>query len=287
LGWNKILIFKGVNLKNQIIVLSFLLSFNAFAQVQLEPTWKTKGRDLISSLIGEKWGVQFFGPIPVPPEKELKLPAIPKELKKATDVESYTKLQKDPTEYDRLPDERKRQYNLKFLQEIIFVTRKMDASEDDLASWLNTLDQGGSREGVYQALVLDEVYASLENKEEKSNERLLDFTLKFSQRFLNQTFKKESISSLNLYSIKRIMTEKSLDLLEHYEVKNLDDLNQWYAIFSFELAKDYGPLLKTPLRQDQRFEYHLHWAKNMPIQHIKSEFIIKLHSVMNGLQLLE
>ena len=157
-------------MKNQIIVLSFLLSFNAFAQVQLEPTWKTKGRDLISSLIGEKWGVQFFGPIPVPPEKELKLPAIPKELKKATDVESYTKLQKDPTEYDRLPDERKRQYNLKFLQEIIFVTRKMDASEDDLASWLNTLDQGGSREGVYQALVLDEVYASLENKEEKSNE---------------------------------------------------------------------------------------------------------------------
>jgi hypothetical protein len=83
------------------------------------------------------------------------------------------------------------------------------------------------------------------------------------------------------------MTEKSLDLLEHYEVKNLDDLNQWYAIFSFELAKDYGPLLKTPLRQDQRFEYHLQWAKNMPIQHIKSEFIIKLHSVMNGLQLLE
>jgi hypothetical protein len=144
-----------------------------------------------------------------------------------------------------------------------------------------------SREGVYQALVLDEVYASLENKEEKSNERLLDFTLKSSQRFLNQTFKKESISSLNLYSIKRIMTEKSLDLLEHYEVKNLDDLYQWYAIFSFELAKDYGPLLKTPLRQDQRFEYHLHWAKNMPIQHIKSEFIIKLHSVMNGLQLLE
>jgi hypothetical protein len=69
-------------------------------------------------------------------------------------------------------------------------------------------------------------------------------------------------------------------------VNNLDDLYKWYAVFSFELAKDYGPILKNQLRQDQRFDYHLIWAKNMPIQHIKSEFIIKLHMVMNGLQLL-
>jgi hypothetical protein len=273
--------------KRLIILLGLTLSLSAIAEtVLLEPSWKTKARSLVVSVVGEKWGIQFFGPVPTPPEPDIALPAIPKELKKATDVKSYTKLQKDLTEYDRLPVERRRQFDLKFLQELFFVTRRVDASEDELSSWLNTLDQGGSREGVYQALVLDEVYAGLESKEEKSTDRLLDFSLKFSQRFLNQTFKKESIASLNLYSLKRIMAEKSMDLLEFYEVNNLEDLYKWYAVFSFELAKDYAPLLKNQLRQDQRFDYHLMWAKNMPIQHIKSEFIIKLHMVMNGLQLL-
>ena len=274
-------------MKRLIILLGLTLSLSVIAEtVPLEPSWKTKARSFVASVIGEKWGIQFFGPVPTPPEPVIALPAIPKELKKATDVKSYTKLQKDLTEYDRLPVERKRQFDLKFLQELFLVTRRMDASEDELSSWLNTLDQGGSREGVYQALVLDEVYAGLESKDEKSTDRLLDFSLKFSQRFLNQTFKKESIASLNLYSLKRIMTEKSMDLLEFYEVNNLEDLYKWYAVFSFELAKDYAPLLKNQLRQDQRFDYHLMWAKNMPIQHIKSEFIIKLHMVMNGLQLL-
>ena len=44
---------------------------------------------------------------------------------------------------------------------------------------------------------------------------------------------------------------------------------------------------KAPVRKDPRLEFHLKWAESMPVQHIKSEFIIKLHKVMNGLQLLE
>ena len=75
--------------------------------------------------------------------------------------------------------------------------------------------------------------------------------------------------------------------MEYYEVNNLEDLYLWYAVFSSELATVYAPLLKTEIRQNTRLEYHLEWARSMPIQHIKSEFIIKLHSVMNGLQLLE
>jgi hypothetical protein len=256
-------------------------------EAKLESAWKTKGRDLVTSIAGATWGEKFFGPIPVPEIVPAKLPVIPAQAKKGTDVENYTKLKKDPTEYDRLPNERKRQFDYKFLQELFQVTRKTEAKDEDLSNWLNTLDQGGSREGIYQALVLDEVYAALENIEEKPSNRLLDFSLKFSQRFINQTFKKESLNQLNLYSLKRILSEKGLDLMEHYEVHNLNDLYQWYAVFSSELATEYGPLLKTQIRQDPRFEYHLEWAKSMPIQHIKSEFIIKLHSVMNGLQLLE
>jgi hypothetical protein len=271
-----------------IVIVGIFFSLSVLAQeAKLESAWKTKGRDLVSSIAGATWGEKFFGPIPVPEIVPAKLPVIPAQAKKGTDVENYTKLKKDPTEYDRLPNERKRQFDYKFLQELFQVTRKTEAKDEDLSNWLNTLDQGGSREGIYQALVLDEVYAALENMEDKPSNRLLDFSLKFSQRFINQTFKKESLNQLNLYSLKRILSEKGLDLMEHYEVHNLNDLYQWYAVFSSELATEYGPLLKTQIRQDPRFEYHLEWAKSMPIQHIKSEFIIKLHSVMNGLQLLE
>lgn len=275
-------------MRNVIIIVGLLSCLSAWAnEALLEASWKTKGRELVSSVVGESWGDKIFGPAPKAVVPEAKLPEIPLQVKKSTDVGNYTKLKKDPTEYDRLPNERKRQFDYKFLQELFVVTRKSEARDEDLSIWLNTLDQGGSREGIYQALVLDEVYAALEEMEEKPTDKLLEFSLKLSQRFFNQTFKKESLSPLNLYSLKRILTEKGLDLMEYYEVHNLDNLYKWYAVFSAELAKDYAPLLKTPIRQDPSVEYHLQWAKSMPIQHIKSEFIIKLHTVMNGLQLLE
>lgn len=275
-------------MRNLILIVGLLSCLSAWAdEAALEASWKTKGRELVSSIVGGPWGDKIFGPAPKAVVPVAQLPEIPMQVKKSTDVGNYTKLKKDPTEYDRLPNERKRQFDYKFLQELFVVTRKSEARDEDLSIWLNTLDQGGSREGIYQALVLDEVYAGLEEMDEKPTEKLLDFSLKLSQRFFNQTFKKESLSPLNLYSLKRILTEKGVDLMEYYEVHNLDDLYKWYAVFSAELARDYAPLLKTPIRQDPNVEYHLQWAKSMPIQHIKSEFIIKLHSVMNGLQLLE
>lgn len=271
-----------------IIVVGLVFCVSAFAQEQiLEPAWKTKGRALISSVVGASWGDKLFGPVPEAPKEELKLPEIPQTVKSTTDVRSYYKKVKDPTAFDKLPNERKRQFDFKYIQELFLVTRKTEAKDEDLSNWLNTLEQGGSREGIYQSLTLDEVYSALENMEERPSKRLVDFSLTFSQRFFNQTFKTEALNQLNLYSLKRILTEKGLDLLEYYEVNNLDDLYVWYAVFSSELATNYSPLLKTPIRQDTRMEVHLEWAKSMPIQHIKSEFIIKLHTVMNGLQLLE
>ena len=82
------------------------------------------------------------------------------------------------------------------------------AKDEDLSNWLNTLDQGGSREGIYQALTLDEVYNGLESIEEKPTQKLLDYCLMFSQKFVNQTFKTESLQNLNLYSLKRFSRRK-------------------------------------------------------------------------------
>ena len=272
-------------MKKLIIVLS-LWSFSVLAQDVSEPSWKTKLRGLITQVAGKEWSAKILGPLPVAEKAELLMPEIPAQVKKSTDTASYTKKTKNPTEFDKLPPERKRQFDYKFLEELFQVTRKTDPKDEDLVNWLNTLEQGGSREGIYQALVLDEVYNGLESMEEKPSKRLLDFALKFSQKYLKQTFRPESLSQLNSYSLKRIFTEKGLDVLEYYEVRDLDALYRWYALFSAELGKDYGQLLKSDIRKNNSSVYHYEWAKSMPIQHIKSEFIIKLHGVMNGLQLL-
>lgn len=273
-------------MKKLIIFLGLVLSFNVFAEVPAESGWKAKLRGYITQVAGAEWSNKILGEPPEAPAPEIQLPEIPQNFKKSTDVGSYTKKTKEPTEFDKLPAERKRQFNYTFLEELFRVTRKTEAKDEDLVNWLNTLEQGGSREGIYQALVLDDVYNSLESIEEKPTKRLVDFCLSFSQKFLAQTFNPESITQLNLYSLKRIFTEKGMDLLEYYEIKDLDALYRWYALVSAELAKNYEPLLKSDIRQNPSEKFHYEWARNMPIQHIKSEFIIKLHTVMNGLQLL-
>jgi hypothetical protein len=239
---------------------------------------------------GEEWGNKLLGAAPVQPvaeTPEVPMPEIPKIVKKSTDVGTYDKKTKEPTAYDRLPSERRRQFDYNFIQELFQVTRKTEAKDEDLANWMNTLDQGGSREGIYQALVLDEVYSAMENMEEKPSKKLQDFFIQNSQKYLNQGLKPESISALNLYSLKRILTEKGLDLMENYETKDLDQLYRWYANFSGDLGKGYSSYLQSDVRKNPSSKYHYEWAKNMPIQHLKSEYIIKLHTVMNGLQAVQ
>lgn len=269
-----------------LIIAISLFSFSIYAQVDVEPSWKSKARDLISKVAGSSWSDKILGPKPII-EPEIKMPIIPKDFKTTTDVNSYTRVTKEPTEFDRLPADRKRQFDYKFLEELFYVTRKTEAKDEDLSNWLNTLDQGGSREGIYQALVLDDVYAALENIEEKPSSRLVDFTVTFSQKFLDQKFKPESLDQFNVFTLKRIVTEKALDLLEYYEGRDLEAIHNWYAIFSHDLASSYGPLLKSPIRSEPSMRFHQEWAKGMPIQHIKSEIIIKIHMVMNGLQHLQ
>jgi hypothetical protein len=223
-----------------------------------------------------------------PPEVEskLSLPEIPLEIKKITDTQVYEKKIKEETDFDRLVPEEKRRYNYNFIQELFLATRKVEAGDEDVVNWLNVLEQEGSREGIYQALVLGEIYTSLEEMNEVSTQRLINFFVKYGNKFLNKSFSPESLKKLNPFSLKRIFTDHLLDLMEYYEVKDLDSLYRWYALFSEQLAQDYGPLMKTQIRSETSSSYHYQWATKMPLQHIKSEVIIKTHLVMNGLQLL-
>lgn len=270
----------------KLILLLSLVSFSAWAQVPAESGWKAKMRALITSVAGVEWSNKLLGKLPEP-VKELAMPEIPKNLKSSTDVTSYNKVEKPETEFDKLPTDRKAQFDQAFIEELFIVTRKTEPKDEDLSTWMNNLQQGGSREAVYQGLVLDEVYATLEQLNEKTSPRLTDFCLRFSKKFFNLNYSEETLQQFNLYTLKRTLTEKGLDLLEFYEGKDLDELNRWYAIFSADLAKDYSPLFKSDLRRNPSPDFHYEWAKGMPIQHIKSEFIIKMHTVMNQLQLLQ
>lgn len=272
-------------MKNLILLLS-LVSFTAWADVPTESPLRAKLRTLITSVAGVEWSDKLLGKLPEP-VKEMALPEIPKNFKSSTDVSTYSKKTKPETEFDKLPEERKAQFDRAFVQELFFVTRKTEPKDEDLSTWLNNLTQGGSREAVYQGLVLDDVYATLEQLNEKPTARLLDFCMRFSKKFFGLTYTESGLQGYNLYTLKRTITEKGLDLLEYYEGKNLDDLYTWYAVYSADLAKEYSPFFKSELRKNPDAEFHLQWAKGMPIQHIKSEFIIKTHTVMNQLQLLQ
>lgn len=246
---------------------------------------KSKLRSVVTSIFGEKWSLKLLGEEPTD-APNISLPKIPVNFKKNTDVQSYSKLIKGPTEFDRLPDHKKRQFNFKFIEELFLVTRKISPKDEDIVNWLNALEQGGSREGIYQALVLDEVYSSLENMNDRPSQKLIDFCLIFSEKFLNQTFQKKSLEDLNFYMIKRLFTEKGLDVLDYFETKDLDSIYRWYAFFSHELALKYPDDMNSPIRREPSLDFHYNWALNTPIQHIKSEFIIKLHTIMNELQKL-
>lgn len=83
-------------MKKLIVIVGLAFSLSVLAQEQeLEPNWKTKARSIITSVVGESWGEKIFGPVPVPLEPEVKLPKIPTQFKKSTDVGSYIKLKKN------------------------------------------------------------------------------------------------------------------------------------------------------------------------------------------------
>lgn len=269
-----------------IILVCFSLSLAAQVEQPAETGWKASVRPYIIKYVSEEWSNKLLGELPKI-ESSIKLPLIPKVVANNTDLKSFDRIQKEPTEFDRLAEDKKKQYDYNYIQEIYMVTRKTPPRDEDYAKWLNSLEQGGSREGLYQALVLDEVYTSLEGIEEKSNDNVLKFTLDFSQKYLNQTFNPGSVKDLNVYSLKRILSEKSLDLLGAYETTKLDDIYHWYGVFSAELAANNPNAFASQVRSNTNPEYHYKWAKGMPIQHIKSEVLIKLHTVMNRLQTLQ
>lgn len=247
-------------------------------------TYKNRLRQYTRELLGENTAAKVFGE--QKKEPKYKVPTIPEIKENATSIDIYSSdypIHSQGSSFENLPREQKRKYHLAFLEELFQVVRNTEAREEELSSFLNVLDQGGTREGVYRKIVLDEVYASLENFQENPNEKLIEFATSYGEKFLNRSFSKESMKSFNLYSIKRILGEKTLEVLDAL-APNAEDVYAWYAVFSTDVAKAYPGLWQNRARLNQDEDFQYNWAKSVPFQQIKSEVIIKLNIIMNYLQ---
>lgn len=238
----------------------------------------------MANMLGDETTNRLLGEKPQE-ESKVKLPTIPKVENSATNADVYDKsgaIFFQGESFNKLPPEKKRPFILAYLKEIYLVTRNSEAKNEDLGKYLNVIEQGGSREGVYRAITNDNVYAALESYKDPITDKLVDFVLSYSQKYLNVGYSKEGMKQSNLYIVKRIIVEKTLDVLD-VMAKNPEDVHRWYAVFSTEMAKNHGTLLEGDARTSINELFHLEWAKKVPWQHIKSEVIIKLHKIMNGL----
>jgi hypothetical protein len=260
----------------KLVLLSLMFGLNNVYALDFKSI-KESLRPFSSKYLGSKVTNKYFGN----KDDGVKLPLIPALRTDSKSTYSLSKksiLATQGQEYNILTIEKKRPYRVAFLEELFEATRKQKIEDDALLTWLNTMEQGSSREGVYRALVLDRVYSSLENFQDAPTQEAVKITSDLYKKFINRPVSVSALQNLNIYSIKKIITGKCLDVIEAFET-NPEGMYKWYAVLSRDLAKIFS--YNNKLRDDQRSKIHYDWAKSVPYQHIKSEVIIKIHLGFN------
>ena len=185
----------------------------------------------------------------------------------------------------QLNPQKERRYNLAYIHELHSAVRHQKIDDKTLSRWINVMDQGGSREGIYRALVSDGIYAKLESAKTPLGDNLHDFVVGYTGRFLSLDIEKETLAKINFYSLKRLIVEKTLGILDSF-VQG-EHLMRWYAVFSGNMAQKYPRAFGRGIRRIMEKRIHLKWASIVTYQHIKSEVIVKLHLILNFLQFKE
>ncbi len=255
-----------------VLLLSLSQPINAGLREDLEKSL----RPLISKYLGESLANSLFGV----KEEELELPPIPKIVKnaKAVVVESEAET-KDKL---NLSSEEIAVYHAGFIKELYQVVLSQKASRNDISTWMNTLMNGGSREGIYRNLVLGKVYLSMESMKSGITEGTVNFAQFVLKDFINYETTQEKLSRLSVYTIKRLVTEKALNVFDALIRSNEDDAYKWYGILSGRMASVYGGALgNNKIRVNPSSHFHYNWAKDVNVQMIKSELIIKIHKIFN------
>jgi hypothetical protein len=251
----------------------FLFAFqSAFANIAL---WKEELIDTSLTIFGEKLTLALFGETNVYYYGNA-IPSIPKiDEIKPTDTSGYGKKRED----EKIEDEGKRRtLDYQHVKELINVVYERTVSETELIAYLNTLDQGGTREGVYSSLVLNNEYYKLEGKEMWASEKAQEFALFILEKFcdLEINFKKE----VNKYYLKRLVIDKVMNV---FELLPTAQAKVYFNILSVDLNRFYPGVLKKKHRSSDNYKLHEMWSSKVPFPFLKSELVVKLHIILNSL----
>lgn len=229
----------------------------------------------MEKIIGQDRTVSILGQAP----ETILLPKIPELVKDAKSTAVYDKQIINNVE---IPKDKKDRNNFQFIKELYKATLNRIPTEEELSKWMNALNQAASREGIYRAIVLSTAYDELEKYQDPPTDRLLVFTKEFLSTYINLKVEDKALQEMNLYSIKRICVEKSLELIDIF-LEKPDSLFNWYAVLSGHLAKEFGSSFEGEVRKNLSLKFHRNWASSVPTEYIKSEIIIKLHKAFNAL----
>ena len=236
-----------------------------------------KLRPHLSNLIGENLTNTLLGDAPIK-KREIKLPKIPDYARDAKTFGGFKG--EEQINMGVIPKGRMDKLNLQYINEAYKEVQGKKASNSDLKKWVNVLGQGGTREGIYRALVLDTSYYKLERKNIPLTDSSIDFASYYSNKFMANEISSETLERINYFRLKRELTDRSLEIVDALS-GNLDDVYDWYAIFSADLASKYPNVWKFKIRKNKSKEFQRNWAQRVPVQMLKSEVLIKLNRLIN------
>ena len=238
-----------------------------------------KIRPTLMKIFGEGWTTKLIGSTPeVKVDDSIVLPLLPKLVDNPRSTAIFNK--KPDTVILRPEQEAKYYYS--YIKEIYESTRQTKPNDDEVGKLMNVLSQGGTREGVYNSLVLDSIYGGMENYDKPVKSNAADFAVYFYARYTGKIIVKQSLKGMNIYSLKRLVGDKALDIAETYG-DNREDLEKWYAVMSSDLASKFPLVWTGKMRKDTSSLNHKEWASKVPLQHIKSEMLIKIHGAFNSM----
>lgn len=235
-------------------------------------------RKMATDILGEELVENFLG---VDPKEMLIMPSLPKLLE---DPKSLDFGNIDDQPKTRITEEERKNLDNHFLYELFKEIRKSDPSEDEYQQWMNILAQGATREGVFRALIYDKIYENLEfSSSKRVSSDAKEFTVLFYKKFIGIKISQTKMDHMNVFALKKIVCEKTLQMVDTLYQKNKDDAYKWYAIFSSDLAINYRKIWGNDIRKQRSPSKHYRWASLAGEQFIKSEIIIKLNKLYNHL----
>ncbi len=243
-----------------------------------EKSFIEKMRPAFANILGAELTNKLIGNEVIAVPNEIAMPALPKIIDDAKSTAVYNK-KADKVILDLKLEEK---FHYAYIREVYEVTRQAKPTDEEVAKYMNILAQGGTREGIYRSLVLDSVYGGMENWDKPVKSTTADFAVYFYQKYLGRKVAKKNFEGMSIYTLKRLVADKTLDMLDAFG-DDRENLENWYALMSAELANKFPMIWQNPMRKKTSALEHKAWAGKVPLQHMKSEVVIKLHSAFNSM----